>query len=45
MCWRCKNDEVYNTLDNNGMCFNCYAACKEAMEQENTGEWQDGEPH
>lgn len=51
MCWKCGNDEKYDMEESNGMCYNCFTQCKEAMEaemraqHEDAGEWQDGEPH
>ena len=44
MCWRCGNDEKYAAPDNNGMCFNCYATCKEALEKASHEKFEDGEP-
>lgn len=42
-CWRCGIDEVYETDDNNGMCYNCYAQCKIATEEEQNSNFEDGE--
>ena len=43
MCWRCDDDEVYNDPSNNGMCYNCWAECTEAYEENENNTFEDGE--
>ncbi len=40
MCWRCEEEEVYE----NGLCYNCWAECAEAVEKEKNNTFEDGEP-
>ena len=39
-CWKCKDDEVFDAPDNNGMCLECYEKCKTAARnQSEEGEY------
>jgi hypothetical protein len=41
-CWRCK--QMTTELFGNGMCADCYVKCSKAAEEEETQNWEDGEP-